>query len=432
MKKVNPKFRHHIRSVAGDCMLPGLGLSDEDRQLLIENVNIVFHMAATVRFDEKLKVAMQINVKAARDIMLLCKEMRYLKSILHVSTAYTQCPLRRIDEKFYDPPSDSNKLILLTECTPDKLLENMTPILLGKYPNTYTFTKAVAEDVVKQCGTNLPVGIFRPGIVISTYRDPVCGWIDNFYGPTGAIAGAGTGVIRTLRCDPSAVANMVPVDLCVNSIIAASWEIAEKNNNIGEATDEKDMPVYNFCTSKNNQLTWGDFTTKTTKYGLMYPTLKAMWYLCYANTPNKLMHMFSIFILHYVPATIFDAICMLLGKKPRLLNTYKKIHRFMNVIEYFAMRQWEFETDNVRRLWKKLSARDKDLFYFNMEKLDWDLFLQQYFRGIRQYLLQDPLETIPQAIVRWNRLYWLHQCIKVVVFAILAQAFYFIFSRCFC
>ena len=87
----------------------------------------------------------------------------------------------------------------------------------------------------------------------------------------------------------------------------------------------------------------------------------------------------------------------------RLLNTYKKIHRFMHVIEYFAMRQWEFQTDNVGALWKKLSTRDKNIFYFNMEKLDWDLFLQQYFRGIRQYLLQDPLETIPQAIVRWNR-----------------------------
>lgn len=128
MKKVNPKFRHHIKSVAGDCMLPGLGLSEEDRRALVENVNIVFHMAATVRFDEKLKVAMQINVKAARDIMLLCKEMHNLKSILHVSTAYTQCPLRRIDEKFYRPPSDSNNLILLTECTPDNLLENMTPM----------------------------------------------------------------------------------------------------------------------------------------------------------------------------------------------------------------------------------------------------------------------------------------------------------------
>lgn len=426
MKKVAPKFRHQFQGIAGDCLLPDLGLSREDRKLLIQRVNIVFHMAATVRFDEKLKIAMQINVKAARDIMLLCSEMKHLKSVLHVSTAYTQCPLRQIDEKFYSPPSDSKNLILLTECMPDKLLESMTPVLLGKWPNTYTFTKAIAEDIIKMYGNKLPVGIFRPGIVISTYRDPVCGWIDNFYGPTGAIAGAGTGVIRTLRCDPRAVANMVPVDLCVNSIIAAAWDISQKHNII---TLEKDIPVYNFCTSKFNQLTWGDFTTKTTKYGLMYPTIKALWYLCYANTPNKFLHLLSIFFLHYVPAAIFDVFCMCMGKKPRLLNTYKKIHRFMRVIEYFSMRQWDFQIDNVINLWNRLSDKDKDIFFFDMTQLDWDLFLQQYFRGIRQYLLHDPLDTIPQALVRWNRLYWLHQCIKLLVLLCSAHIIWLFFSK---
>lgn len=127
MKMRRPKFRHHIQSVAGDCMLPGLGLSESDRHTLIEHVNIVFHMAATVRFDEKLKISMQINVKAARDIVMLCEHMKHLKSVLHVSTAYTQCILSRIDEKFYPPPKDSDKLLLLTECTPDKLLESITP-----------------------------------------------------------------------------------------------------------------------------------------------------------------------------------------------------------------------------------------------------------------------------------------------------------------
>lgn len=87
----------------------------------------------------------------------------------------------------------------------------------------------------------------------------------------------------------------------------------------------------------------------------------------------------------------------------RLLNTYKKIHRFMHVIEYFSMRQWDFQIDNVRNLWHRLSDKDKDIFFFDMTQLDWDLFLQQYFRGIRQYLLHDPLDTIPQALVRWNR-----------------------------
>lgn len=36
--------------------------------------------------------------------------------------------------------------------------------ILGRWPNTYTFTKAVAEDIIRKEGTELPVGIFRPAI----------------------------------------------------------------------------------------------------------------------------------------------------------------------------------------------------------------------------------------------------------------------------
>lgn len=121
-------------------------------------------MAATVRFDEKLKVAMQINVQACKDVMQICSEMLHLKSVVHVSTAYTQCPQRRVDERFYAPPIDSGKMLILTECASDKLLESITPILLDKWPNTYTFTKAIAEDVINQHGKGMPVGMFRPGI----------------------------------------------------------------------------------------------------------------------------------------------------------------------------------------------------------------------------------------------------------------------------
>lgn len=125
----------------------------------------------------------------------------------------------------------------------------------------------------------------------------------------------GTGVIRTLRANPKAAANMVPVDLCVNGIIATAWNVGERYQ--GKISPITDIPVYNFCTAPENQLTWGDFTIKTTKYGLMYPTLKAMWYLCYANNPNKFMHLASILFLHYLPALLMDAFCMCLGRKPK-------------------------------------------------------------------------------------------------------------------
>lgn len=36
--------------------------------------------------------------------------------------------------------------------------------LLDKWPNTYAFTKAIAEDSVRDQGAGLPIGVFRPAI----------------------------------------------------------------------------------------------------------------------------------------------------------------------------------------------------------------------------------------------------------------------------
>lgn len=72
------KFRHKIVPIEGDCSLPGLGMSEFDRQKLIDNCNIVFHAAATVRFDEKLKLALAINVNGTREIMTLAKQLQSL------------------------------------------------------------------------------------------------------------------------------------------------------------------------------------------------------------------------------------------------------------------------------------------------------------------------------------------------------------------
>lgn len=189
-----------------------------------------------------------------------------------------------------------------------------------------------------------------------------------------------------------------------------------------------EIPVYNYCSPKENELTWGDFTNKTTKYGVMYPSSKAIWYLCYTNNPSYILHLLSMMFLHYLPAVFIDVISMIMGKKPRMMRTYKKIHKFMHVIEYFSMRQWDFHTANTFQLWSNMSPKDKKLFFFDMRQLNWDSFLEFYFRGIRQYLLNDPIESVPDALKRWNRLYWVHQAVKVLGFLFIVKMLWPIFS----
>lgn len=52
--------------------LPDLGLSLEDRIMLIEKVNIVFHVAATVTFKEPLDDADDTNTNSTSRVIDLC------------------------------------------------------------------------------------------------------------------------------------------------------------------------------------------------------------------------------------------------------------------------------------------------------------------------------------------------------------------------
>jgi fatty acyl-CoA reductase len=64
--------------------------------------------------------------------------------------------------------------------------------------------------------------------VVGTRKEPISGWIDNLYGPTGVFVGAGTGFIKTIHVDGTKDANIVPVDMAVNALIASAWEVASK------------------------------------------------------------------------------------------------------------------------------------------------------------------------------------------------------------
>jgi fatty acyl-CoA reductase len=96
-------------------------LTLEDRQELISKTNIVFHVAATVDFNENIKSAYDVNVKGTKILLEFCKKFENLKvkliiiiprslfenifqSVVHTSTAYVYCHLHALDEVIYDHP----------------------------------------------------------------------------------------------------------------------------------------------------------------------------------------------------------------------------------------------------------------------------------------------------------------------------------------
>lgn len=50
--------------------------------------------------------------------------------------------------------------------------------------------------------------------------EPTPGWVDSLNGPVGVMIGAGKGVIRTMLCNGDCNAQVIPVDIAINAIIA--------------------------------------------------------------------------------------------------------------------------------------------------------------------------------------------------------------------
>ncbi|KAL1502598.1 hypothetical protein ABEB36_007719 [Hypothenemus hampei] len=437
LKRYNPNFREKIHPVVGDVSLPDLGLNEIDQHLLIQEVDCVMHFAATVRFDEKLRLATYINVRGVRDFLQLAKQMKKLRAFLHVSTAFSNCDRNDISETFYDPPITGEKLLNLVECLEDNQLEAITKTVLKNFPNTYVFTKCVAEDIIRKEGQNLPIALYRPSIVIATVKEPVSGWIDNVYGATGVMVGAAVGLLRSLYGKKENKAEMVPADYVINSCLAAMWDVATfktLNNNKEvqqEEKYEKEIPVYNYVSTPQNPLTWDQFHSLSEKHAKQVPSEKVIWHHMFKMRSNYYAHAVAVFFLHIIPAYLVDFILTCLGKKPMLVKGYQKINKFGDVLAYFTMREWKFKNNNVQSLWKRMKKHDQEYFDFDIEKLNWDMYFHTYTRGARVYLLKDPLDTIPQGQIKYYKLMVLHYLVLCVFWFLMYRLSMFLFRYLF-
>jgi len=441
MKKEQPNFLEKMSAVIGDCSLPNLGIAEQYQEILKNEVNIVLHSAATVRFDEHLRIAVKINIHALQDLLKLSRHMKNLKSFIHISTAYSNCAGRKVvDEVFYKPPINGKQLTTIIDCLDDDYITNITPSILGEWPNTYAMTKAIAEGEVLIHGKNLPVGVVRPSMIVATDTEPVSGWINNFYGPTGVVAATGLGVMRCMRADPKAIADIVPGDYVSNAVLAAAWDThnqwKEHNHSINQSNSlENDYfvsPIFNFVSSSSNPVTWDEFSTINKKYGYTIPSLKAIWPIILILAKNKYKYLFLCFFLHTIPGYFLDTLARLTGKTPKLMDGYRKLEKFADVISYFSLRSWIFHDKNTRGLLSRLSKQDQFLFQFNISQLNWDDYFYRHVCGIRMYILKDPLETISQGkkhIQRLNMAYYTLLSIFAALVMYIVYGLFLIFMK---
>ncbi|XP_034945485.1 putative fatty acyl-CoA reductase CG5065 [Chelonus insularis] len=407
-----PEVLSKIVPMMGDISQPNLGLSDHDRLLLIQNVNIVFHSAATVRFEEPLKVAITLNTRGTQRIVELCSEMMNLVSFVHVSTAYSNADLKEIGEIIYDTKITPEIAMDMADNLDDELLNSLEAKLRGDHPNTYTLTKGLAEMLIFKKKLGFPVAIVRPSIIGAACQEPFPGWIDNTTGITGVMLESSCGRVRSSLVDNKCIIDMIPVDYAVDTVICAAWRTLIQPYN--------SIQVYNYVSGALNPLTWKQLGDLINKYFIIYPSKYAVWYPGISFTKNVYLHKLYVVLFHLFPAYVVDLILIYEGNKPMMVNLAKKVNRVAESARVFCTNEWQFSCNNVQYLIELLkTASDKDNFHLDVREIEWDNYIQKYILGMRQYLLKDTPETLPKARNQIRKFYWIQKSIQFIIILIL-------------
>ena len=395
----HPAQLSKIAIAPGDLMLPGLGLDPAMADEIRASASVVLHCAATVNFNEKLKVALQLNVLSVQQLLAFARSFRTLAAFVHVSTAFSNCDRLCIQETVYDPVVDPKALMAAVFSMDDATAERITPGLVGKRPNTYTFTKSLAEAIVREDGKGLPVAIMRPSIIGAALKGSLPGWQDNLNGPGGLYIAAAHGVLRTMKGDPWAICDIVPVDYCANITLAIAWHLGTTPRDELPA----ELPVFHCTCGSTNQMAWGkhfDVCFDALRAFPLGPERQPFFKASFRFHMNPTALALATFVQHTLPALVVDAGLALSGQKPMMRRLYGKLNGAIQAYEFFTSHSWWWEYNNANALASLLSPADREAFSFDMTKIDWYKYICDYWSYTQTFIKPDSPEKLAKDALR--------------------------------
>ncbi|KAG7295462.1 hypothetical protein JYU34_021651 [Plutella xylostella] len=399
-----------ISVVAGDTSKSLVGLSETDRQTC-RTANIIVHSAASVRFDEGLKKAVLLNTRGTKYMLEMAKECPNLELFIHMSTAYCHPEEPVLDEKPYPPPVDPHEIIHVLETTDDGTIDILTAKLLGVYPNTYAYSKALAESLVTDAMETMPVLLLRPSVVVPIYKEPLPGWTDNINGPIGLMIGAGKGVIRTMYGDDTGHADFIPADCVVNALMLATWDYLRNGCR---------HKVLNLTTSAELTYSWKELLDIGREVmETRVPLDWVAWYPGGSMTRHRWLHRSRTLLFHWLPAIIVDSILFCLGVKPVLIHVQKHIQKGMEVFEYYTNNQWDFRSDAVQRLRTKMTPREREAYKMDADDLDVHKYFEAAIICARRYILKEKDENLARAKRHLIIMKYLDLIVKIIFYGFL-------------
>ena len=185
-------------------------------------------------------------------MLQLAKECKHLSVFTHISTAYVNCNRTGyIEEKIYDDHLDQEAIVKSIMAKNDKEVHDNEKKIIGEFPNTYTFTKNLAEKQLRKNLGNVKCVIWRPSIIASGLKQPFPGWTDSMSAAGGLTVLGGLGLIQLVhKPKENNVFDIIPVDIVSNGLLCATADAS---------SSAQRLTIYNSATSVQNPITLEDY-----------------------------------------------------------------------------------------------------------------------------------------------------------------------------
>lgn len=435
-----------ITPIPGDLTLPFAGVGPLLRQELRGKVHALVNVAGVVNFQEPLDAALDVHADGVANLVALAMDLGAGVSggsgavpILHTSTCYVAgdrtgmvpeedpryLPYPRMPATETTWPGQAFGDLEALRAIPDALGWSLdreiatcralaaaggsraARVRIGMeraqawgWHNTYTFTKALGEQILATSG--VPYAIGRPAVIESALSWPEPGWNEGINTSSPLIHLVLEGPV-TFAASKDHALDVVPVDQVAVGMVLSLVELLE-----GRAE-----AVYQYGTSDSNPLDIGDFIHLVGVY-------KRRYYLV-RKEGNRLLNFLQIFLRPRAvsaakyerkgPRSKVEAIDRLRRplraqrKNPLLawvlrpvLAMLDKLHHFYLIqakivdqyVPFMATHDYRFTCANTRRAHARLSEEDQARYPWAPQAIDWRHYiLDIHCPGLERHILPE-------------------------------------------
>jgi long-chain acyl-CoA synthetase len=424
--------------IEGDVTQPGLGIGPAAFERLKSVLDLVINSSGLTDFNPDLRQALSINIDGTLHLIDFLRRCD-AATLLHLSTCYvvgyrdgriaeTLTPnynpngrsdfdaeaeyesLRRlareiesraesaeITEQLRRQVLNKGRRLSDTEIeaqirkqrqrwTRDELIEaGMRRARELGWPNTYTFTKSVAESLIATRSDGLPIAVVRPSIVETSTHDPFEGWNEgvNTSAPISYLLGT---FFRQMPSNGKKCLDIIPVDLVCRGMSLIAAALIERRHE----------PIYQLATSATNpcdmrrtiELTGlahrkhyraqDDFNKRLLAYFDTIPVSKERYQKLSAPAQKQIVQALQ---------RILSPLPMMRSPLVRRERDLDRVEKIIELYEPFILyNEYVFEARNVELLSAALPEEERAAFGYDASYIDWwDYWINIHIPALRKW-----------------------------------------------